>query len=235
MRQDRVARGHHCQIAAADQREHRQQQPRVYSKSTKDRAPHIRDRKQLALLAPSEGGASSASGSNNVVPYEQRLECTIGNLGWDDIPEVIEKRAKEVLVACRMVPEDFEGPVAVRYKGSLAEVRFTEASKGSLARLRCKALRKVYVNGKMVWLDAKKTQEELRPGTTLRRICEILALLEQHKSPSFSCTSNLRDMTVSANEIVMVNLRVRPPVFSKEGIARYSVEERRQVIDSCEN
>ena len=100
----------------------------------------------LSLLTPSEGGQSSSSTGPADLPYEHRLCFVMGNLGWDATEEVIEKRAKEVLGLCNLVQEQYVGPVAVRKKGSLAEVTFYDAAVGTLTRLRTKLLRKSYAN-----------------------------------------------------------------------------------------
>ena len=73
-------------------------------------------------------------------------------------------------------------------------------------------------------------------GRTLARTkdnrgAEILRLFETYQSTAKTITANLRDMTLSADEVVVVNCRVKPCLFTKSGLERYSDQERRQVAD----
>ena len=186
-----------------------------------------------AASTPSEAGGSSSS--SHVVPAESRLEYTIGNLGWDDDESVIEARAREILTLCKIDSADFEGPVAVRKKGSLAEMRVSTPNVGCLARLRCKALRKCFHGNKICWIDVKKTQAELQPGRIVRRCCEFMQHFENLKDNKQTLTSNLRDMTVSSQGIMLCNLRIRPILFSATAIARYTDVERGNIMDIASN
>ena len=195
------------------------------------------------LITSQELGGGQASGSGLgaaaraavVTPYELRQEFTIGNLGWDEPPEVIEARAKELMGLLRIDDSEYEGPVAQRAKGSLAEVWFNDPARGTQARMRCKQLKKSYVNGRTAWLDAKKTMQELQPGRVLRRASTIMRLFEANKPEPRTIEVNLRDMTLSANTVTMLNSRVRPPLFTREGIATFTDDERRQIIDVFNN
>ena len=190
------------------------------------------------LCSPSELGApspssSKRSGKNASTPYELRNEFTIGNLGWDEAGEIIVQRAKELLRLLNIDEKDYEGPVAVRAtKGSLAEVWFHDPLKGTLARLRCKALRKIYHSNRIVWLDAKKTMEELKPGRVLRRAQQVMTIFEGEKEVKREITANLKDFTLAANGIIMLNARIAPPIFTKEGAASFNEDQRRQIVET---
>ena len=75
-------------------------------------------------------------------------------------------------------------------------------------------------------IDAKKTMDELRPGRVLRRCAGLCTLFETYQDVQQVITPNLRDITVSANQVVMFNARSKTLIYSKEGIARYSAEQR---------
>ena len=179
------------------------------------------------------GGESTSSSTS--VPYEQRIDFTIGNLGWDTDRSTIEARAKEILALLKIKDTEYEGPVAVREKGSLAEVRFGDPAIGSLARLRCKQLRKSYTNGRTVWLDAKKTMAELHPGRMLRQLEKLAKIHESYLDPPGEVTTNLRDMTLSVDTEVVLNARVKPILFTKYGLDRYSDPQRKQMNDTFQN
>ena len=70
--------------------------------------------------------------------YERRRHYTIGNLGWDSPQETIVVRAIDFLNQLDIKPEQYEGPIAVRDKGSLGEVMFHDPNVGVLARLRAR-------------------------------------------------------------------------------------------------
>lgn len=110
-------------------------------------------------------------------------------------------------------------------------VRFNEGSKGQLAKLRAEALRHFSKGGRTVWLDVQKNVSELQPGRLVRRACEILTLFKTYKTIARKMESNLRDMSISGDSVVMVNARVKPCWWTKPGIERYSEEERRQVAE----
>ena len=117
----------------------------------------------------------------------------------------------------------------------MAEMRVTTPSIGSLARLRCKALRKCFHGNKICWIDVKKTQAELQPGRMVRRCCEFMQHFEDTRGDKQPLVSNLRDMTVARAGVVMCNLRIRPVLFSAAAILRYTDTERSNTTDIVNN
>lgn len=112
---------------------------------------------------------------------------------------------------------------------------FFDPSVGCLARMRTKILRKSYAHnpanseGRMVWLDAAETLGELQPGRDTRKMMDILNIFEQSKEDPKTLTSNLQDLSVARDTVVMVTLKTCPPVFTVVGKALYTLEERQQV------
>ena len=58
---------------------------------------------------------------------------------------------------------------------------------------------------------------------------EAFQILEQQKDTPLKLTCNLRDPTISRDEMVIANYRVEPPVFTAFGKARFAEEERQRV------
>ena len=169
------------------------------------------------------------------IPYERRTTFCIGNLGWDETEEVIESRAKEILALCGVVTDDCIGPVASRRKGSTADCQFHDAAKGAVTRMKCKMLKKSFVKDtrtnepRMVWIDAKKTMNELAPGRRVRKFQQVMQIFEDQKSDRMDLTVNLRELTVIRDRAVMVSFRAESPIFTKIGMERFTNEERLQI------
>ena len=130
---------------------------------------------QPAPASPSTHVAASGSG----VPWELRAIAVIGNLGWDTDPVTVKARAKEVLDAAGIQPEQYVGLTAPRKEGSMAQLAFHEPASLQKARLAIRALSKTFVDQKYVWLDAKKTAAENRPSKIMHRMGEFLEDVEK--------------------------------------------------------
>ena len=128
---------------------------------------------------PASAGRSFHNNYGPAVPYDERTIARMGNLGWNDPPEVILQRAREVLGETGFSFENYDNLTAVSRKaGSCAELKFPSAAKLKEARLAVQALNKSYVSEKWVWLDAKKEFHELRPARLVHRIYDVLVELE---------------------------------------------------------
>lgn len=113
------------------------------------------------------------------IPYELRTVARIGNLGFETPSIEIETRAKSILSEAGITPDMYLGLSDVRQKGSLAELAFHDPNNLQKARLAIHAMSKSFVDGKFVWLDVKKTSQELKPTRIMHRITEYLEEVEK--------------------------------------------------------
>ena len=140
-------------------------------------------KQQIMEEVKEENQASSSVDVPTVsLPYEQRTIARIGNLGWDQTSETLTERARRVLVEAAVPADHFSGlcPIVNRAgKGSLVELVFSSAVFLQHARLSVRA-RQLKIDGdRIVWLDARKEREELKPARIVHRICECLEDFEQ--------------------------------------------------------
>ena len=147
--------------------------------------------------------ASSAShgGPGQRVPYEKRVLAKIGNLGWNDKPDVILARAREVLQAAEIPDTDFSGLSAPRREGSQAELCFKSPEVLQKARLHVRALRKSFdttPNGKTVWLDVLKDRAELRPARIVHRAFDMIEEMEAKMQPPLKLEKRLDGKYIKA-------------------------------------
>jgi len=127
------------------------------------------------------GVPSGFSAPRVSIPFEHRTVATIGNLGWDDNEQTILARAKEVLSKAGVAESDYTGLCATRRKGSTADLCFTSAPLLQQAKMTLRSIKLKYHGDKPVWLDAKKTREELRPARVVHRITELIQEAESGK------------------------------------------------------
>lgn len=104
---------------------------------------------------PTGSGASAAASSNAPsIPYGRRQHAIVANLGWDEEPANLVERAVAVLADAE-VPRDAWGhlsPVLNRDgKGSSAEMWFHRPAALQKARLAVRALRRIFLDGRIVW------------------------------------------------------------------------------------
>ena len=101
----------------------------------------------------------------------------MGNLGWDDPKEVIEQRAREVLAKVgAKEPTQLRAPF--RY-GSICNIKWQDSANGWSLRDKVRK-EKVIIEGrsKPIWLDVKKTAEELKPSRVVRKAEKKITLME---------------------------------------------------------
>ena len=95
----------------------------------------------------------------------------MGNLGWSVSETEIVDLAWKGIKEAGVVTESIISLSAVRREGSQVEIVFETPLDLRTARVPCQSLRSVIKEGNMVWLDAAKTREELKPARVVHRGC----------------------------------------------------------------
>jgi hypothetical protein len=144
----------------------------------------IKDVKQQ-IGSGSGSGSGTSSARPASVPYEMRQCAIIGSLGWDTEAETLLKRAMEVIQAAGIAENEYHSmqPVVARSgKGSACECWFNSPLQLQQAKSRVRAAAKKYDDRRDVWLDARKTREEMQPARMVHRIHEVLQDLAAGRS-----------------------------------------------------
>ena len=141
----------------------------------------------------SSSGAASSSGD---MPYERRTLVRVGNLGWDCDAITLCERFTTFMAAIEILPSEYDKPVAPHRGGSHVDVLFDHPN--TVAKGKLRALAKQYSFGaeddphrKKVWIDAKKTREEMRPARIIHRSHAFLETLIKESHPNISVIKDL--------------------------------------------
>ena len=67
---------------------------------------------------------------------------------------------------------------------------------------------------------------ELQPGRATRRARDVLQIFEDGKTDKVVLTCNLRDMTVSRSDVVLVSFRIEPPLSPL--LVQFATPKRRE-------
>ena len=151
-----------------------------------------------APVGNSSRGSSSAA--EREIPYEQRVHAVIGGLGWDSSGEDLLAKAKEVCAGIGLSELQLNSIVAIagRNGGSTAELIFDSPALLTQARLKVRALNVSGLNGRKVFLDAKKTRRELQPARMTHRVCEAFTeMAGNHGGDITKIAKNLAKKSVS--------------------------------------
>ncbi|CAK0843347.1 unnamed protein product, partial [Prorocentrum cordatum] len=137
------------------------------------------------------------------VPYEMRGVCICGGLGWDTPPETLQERCWQVLREAGL-EDKVETVAATRdIPGSTCEVVLRDAGTMGPSRLRLKALGKIFVANKKVWLDAKRSRAENAPARTKHKAKEYLEAAATQDRAVVTLTTETKFKQMKANEIVI--------------------------------
>ena len=115
----------------------------------------------------------------------------MGNLGWNTDEKTIEERALAVLTEAGVDASWYSGLNATRKEGSLAELCFNSAEQLQRARLLVRSLRKTFSDDRVVWLDVKKSREEMRPARIVHRMAECVTDFEASQSSPLAVDKQL--------------------------------------------
>ena len=89
--------------------------------------------------------------------------------------------------------------------------------------------KRVLFDGKFYPAKAKRAKGDRESFVgNVRKVQQILAIFDNEKADVQPLHANLRGLTISRNDVVMVNLRTEPPIFTAAGKSRYSEEARKQ-------
>lgn len=110
------------------------------------------------------------------------------NVGWDEQPGVLERRAKEMLRMASVPESDVRAIVAVTGRsamGSACEVAIWDAEALDRAAVSIEAVRHCYLQDRPVWMSAARTRAELQPVRQMHRLAEFLSdVLDTAGSPA---------------------------------------------------
>ena len=123
--------------------------------------------------------ATSAS-----IPCESRTHATIGGFQWNTAGTELTRLATDLLQKAGVPDKDYRHMHAARDLGSTVSLVFHSPAKLQEARLAIRCLG--HTHGEPVlWLDASKTRDELRPARLVHRAANALraARLVNHIGP----------------------------------------------------
>ena len=138
-------------------------------------------RQELTQLQQDVRRHSGAPPAPTQVPLELRTHAEIGRQGWDCDAATVTMRAKDVLNSVGLVENtDYQNLSAIRDKGSTVELFFKCPVKLSMAKtaVRMKGTRYTDSSGELlkpVWLNVKKTWQEMKPSRILSRVAACIA------------------------------------------------------------
>ena len=150
--------------------------------------------------APAGNSSRGSSSAERELPYEQRVHAVIGGLGWDSSGDDLLAKAKEVCSSIGLSELQLNSIVAIagRNGGSTAELIFDTPALLTQARLKVRALNVSGLNGRKVFLDAKKVRRELPPARMTHRICEAFTeMAGNHGGDITKIAKNLAKKSVS--------------------------------------
>lgn len=84
-------------------------------------------------------------------------------------------------------------------RGSAGEVHFVSESALQAAKAKMRNTRQSVMPGKTIWLDMKKTREELAPARAIHRACEILTDLEGRREDTAMLDKNVGSKGIFCN------------------------------------
>ena len=175
---------------------------------------------------------------------EGPVSVRVGNLGWDTDGETLKARCKEVFVAADVKPtehSDFLAMVNRRLNtGSAVECIFHNGADFTKAAFNVKLLAKKFegTGDRTVWLDKKKTREDLRPNRMVHRAADslqqlelLLAEVDRKKIERFP-----RDGEVRTGQIALgwVGAGGRTWHWTGEASERYASEKLTRIKAYCE-
>jgi hypothetical protein len=123
----------------------------------------MRDAVKVSPTVPLRGG----------VPYELRVHAMIGSLGWDTDGCLLKQRAIEALASAGTMDAEWHklSPMVGRTgKDSGCEVWFVQTDGLSQARNRMHNCGVSFDGRRPVWIDAKKSREEMQPARMTHRL-----------------------------------------------------------------
>lgn len=181
-------------------------------------------------LAPPVGFAASAVGGQPR-PMPQRQEQQQQQQqheGWDTPEDILKQRCDEVVEMLGIrdkLEVDFQPVVGRNGTGNCAEGFFRNSDDVEPYKIRLRGLRKAFEEGRPVWIDHKKTREQLRPARTIHRGAECLEYLERSRPDAAKVVKDLarRQLLVNGSKAFwLCEGFLRPTVWAT---MRYTTQE----------
>lgn len=137
------------------------------------------------------------------LPWEQRTEAIIMNVGWNDTRAVVEERASKALLDAGVPVDSHTKPTAQRdLENSQVLLTFRKPEELRMARLKIQALKRCAGgSAKILWLDAQKTRSELEPGRMIGRAKNFLKRVLDAKDGVWQITGDLRERRVFVDNV----------------------------------
>jgi hypothetical protein len=170
-------------------------------KMTQDQTEEMKKLKEMK-----SGPCSATQLFFGQVPYELRVHGMIGSLGWDADGALLKARAAESLLKVGILPEEWHtlSPMIGKSgKGSGCEIWFRSADGLAQGRNKMRNGCIAYDGRRPVWIDAKKSREEMQPARMTHRIHEYLADIASSRSNgiwTFSKNPGARTVHVAFGE-----------------------------------
>ena len=143
------------------------------------------DAKMTKIAADVNALPESWASTQGEIPYEQRTEAYMGNLGWDLSVKELEDYGRAALHEAGVDGGSWSklrAKVGRNQLGSGVVLTFQVAQKLFAARDQLRALKKQGTTGRVIYLDAAKTRRELRPSRLTHRAHDFLQRIENEKT-----------------------------------------------------
>lgn len=126
----------------------------------------------------------------------------VGNLGWDMPAQELQDRLDKALNDGGIDPDTITTSHAVvgrDGRGSAAEIQFKTEANLQTAKGKMRNSRQSIVPGKSIWLDVKKTCEELAPARAIHRAFDILTDIESRREDCAMLDKNVGGKLIFPN------------------------------------
>ena len=177
------------------------------------------------------GLAAIGATAAHELPYESRTTAMLGGLGWDNKGCELLTEANRILSLAGVLSTSYEGLSAMVNRadeGSAAALVFHSAKELQKTKLLVRAANATGLQGKLVWLDARKTRLEMKPARVIHRAAQMLSDFEGNRVQGGELLVN-KNMAAkflfNTNGRILYTLRGKV-LWAPEGLARYDAEQR---------
>ena len=165
------------------------------------------------------------------LPYESRTTAILGGLGWDNKGSELLAEANRILLLAGVEASTYEGLSAMANRadeGSAAALIFRSPAELQKAKLLVRAANATGLQGKLVWLDARKTRLEMKPARVIHRAAQMLSDFESNRTQGEELLVN-KNMAAkflfNSRGRILYTLRGKV-LWAPEGMARYDADQR---------
>lgn len=127
----------------------------------------------------------------------------VGNLGWDTPAQDLQQRLDAALEKAMIDSTTITATHCVvgrDGRGSAAEVHFASEHALQAAKAKMRNAHQSVIPGKTIWLDVKKTREELAPARAIHRAYEILTDPKGRREDSAMLDKNVGSKVIFCSE-----------------------------------